>query len=166
MRIYWLPIFEKGKIGMMARPRGNEWLSDEVFKLKNYGVDCVVSLLTPDEIMELELDEEKAFCQELGINFINFPIEDRSIPKQFNDFIRLISLLENDLKAGQRVVIHCRMGIGRTALVTAAILLRDGIAADEVFAHLSKVRGLSMPDTEEQKLWIKKWELEIRNSRI
>lgn len=35
VKIYWLHNFENGsKLGIMARPRGNEWLEGEIISLK------------------------------------------------------------------------------------------------------------------------------------
>jgi hypothetical protein len=39
----------------MARPRGNDWLSDEMDGLREAGTDVLVSMLTPDEVTGLDL---------------------------------------------------------------------------------------------------------------
>ncbi len=45
-KIYWIDKFENGgAIGIMPRPRGNDWLADEVKRLKETGVNTIVSLL-------------------------------------------------------------------------------------------------------------------------
>ena len=55
-KIYWLHTFENAaKIGIMARPRGNDWLEDEIIHLKNQNVNVLVSLLERSEIEELNL---------------------------------------------------------------------------------------------------------------
>ncbi len=56
MRIHWIDQFEKGNIGMMSRPRGNEWLEDEIKKLTLFDVSMVVCLLERTEISELEIE--------------------------------------------------------------------------------------------------------------
>ena len=45
VRIYWIDDFESGRLGIMPRPRGGDWLEDEIRSLKVSGVDAVVSLL-------------------------------------------------------------------------------------------------------------------------
>jgi len=37
----------------MARPRGGDWLQDEILALKRSGISILVSLLTPEEEDEL-----------------------------------------------------------------------------------------------------------------
>ncbi len=57
--IYWIKTPGKGKVGIMPRPRGDDWLEDEIISFKKAGVSVVVSLLTLPEIKELFLSEEK-----------------------------------------------------------------------------------------------------------
>jgi hypothetical protein len=44
-----------GKLGTMARPRGNDWLGDEMEALRDVGLDVLVSMLTSTEAADLEL---------------------------------------------------------------------------------------------------------------
>jgi hypothetical protein len=41
-----------GKISILARPRGGDWLLDEAKAIREVGVDIVVSCLTHEEEME------------------------------------------------------------------------------------------------------------------
>ena len=153
-RIYWLPDQPKGRLGMMARPRGNDWLADEIQHLKMNKVCIVVSLLEKDEAYELGLQKEPLICLQSGIELISFPIPDRSTPEDKKSFINLARQLLEKLNTGQNITIHCRMGIGRTALLCAAILVLQGADPATVFEHLSAARTLKVPDTQEQKKWL------------
>ena len=42
---------------MLPRPRGGDWLADEIRSLRACGVDVLVSLLTGEEVGELDLAE-------------------------------------------------------------------------------------------------------------
>ena len=154
MRIYWLNEFEKGDLGMMARPKGNDWLKDEIITLKELGICSIVSLLESNEEIELEIEKEKELCEHLNIDFICFPIRDRKVPKDDDSFIQLISRINHKLYHGEKIVVHCRMGIRRTSMVAAGVLIKNGIDANAVFNLLSKIRTLSVPDTREQKQWV------------
>ena len=69
VKIYWLHSFENtSKLGTMARPRGNEWLEEEVLSLKKQNVQLIVSLLDRNEIYELGLKKESEICSNLGID--------------------------------------------------------------------------------------------------
>ncbi|MEQ9209713.1 MAG: hypothetical protein RLN96_07720, partial [Pseudomonadales bacterium] len=52
-----------------------------------------------------------------------------------------------------RVVLHCWAGIGRSGLLAATILVRMGHDSETVFDLVSKARGESIPETQEQEHW-------------
>jgi hypothetical protein len=60
--LYTVQGLSTGKVSIMARPRGGDWLFDEVKALHASGVDILVSLLTSEEVSELDLEEEAVFC--------------------------------------------------------------------------------------------------------
>ena len=76
-RIYWISTnCEELTIGVMARPRGGDWLESEIRNLKNQGVATLVSFLTSSEEDELELTEERKISLSNSVNFFSFPIND------------------------------------------------------------------------------------------
>lgn len=65
VKIYWIHQFENNaRVGIMARPRGNEWLKDEITSLQKQKVSVLVSLLEMEEVIELGLREEESLCAE------------------------------------------------------------------------------------------------------
>jgi len=96
----------------------------------------------------------KRICQKWGIEFLSFPIKDVNIPKNENEFIQLAKNLASRINENQKVVMHCRMGIGRASILAAAIMINLGCDEKNVFQNISKFRKLQVPDTEEQKNWI------------
>lgn len=155
-KIYWLHTYDGGnRLGIMARPRGNEWLEQEIKQFKTSGVDVIVSLLEKEEIYELGLREEGQYCTHHELDFIHFPIKDRSVPVSVADTNKVVLSIHNALMQGKDVVIHCRMGIGRSAIIAGAVLLKTGGRAADILKHIGQVRGLTVPDTEEQVAWLK-----------
>lgn len=155
-KIYWIHQFDNAaKLGIMARPRGGDWLADEITNLKKHNVGLLVSLLEKEEISELGLRQQETLCKSNGIEFINFPIADRDIPKTSDKDDWLVDYLRNKLQAGTFVVIHCRIGIGRSSIIAASVLLKAGLKADQVITDISKIRGLKVPDTDKQLQWLK-----------
>ena len=45
-KIYWIneTIISENRMGTMARPRGNDWLADEIKGLKIQKVNCLIAL--------------------------------------------------------------------------------------------------------------------------
>jgi protein-tyrosine phosphatase len=138
----------------MARPRSGEWLPDEIQTWRDADVDVVVSLLTNDEREELDLRDEPLLCEQHGLTFISYPIQDRHVPTQMNEAKSVIDALARHMIEGRHIAIHCRMGIGRSAMIAAATLVALGEATERAFAMVQEARGYEVPDTAEQREWV------------
>lgn len=114
-----------------------------------------MSLLERTEVYELGLASEAELCAMAKIKFINFPIPDREIPRFNAPVDELVNELRDLLSEGHSIAIHCRMGIGRSSIIAAAILLQKGNEVKDVIELISKARGLTVPDTEEQLNWLR-----------
>ena len=151
---YWIEGPWKGGLAILPRPRGGDWLEDEVSGWQGSGIDVVVSLLMPDEVTEFGLEEEKALCEAYGIEFVSFPIEDRGVPSSESATTALVHKLDHSLERGQTVGLHCRQGIGRSALLAASLLVASSVEPKQAFDRIAAARGLSVPDTFEQERWV------------
>jgi protein-tyrosine phosphatase len=153
--LYWIEQAGPGKLAIFPRPRGEDWLADEVRDWATAGLQVIVSLLTAEEVAELGLTQEAELCQTHGLEFISFPIIDRSVPTSRKETLRLASRLADLLKVGKHIGIHCRQGVGRASLVAACTLIQTGLNADAAFALIGAARGLAVPETPEQERWVK-----------
>jgi protein-tyrosine phosphatase len=151
--IFWISNAWEFGLAIMPRPRGGDWLLDEVRDWQEAGINIVVSCLEPHETEELDLLGEAAACARLGIEFITLPLPDVQVPPSEERVIEMVRRLNQDLSAGRRVAIHCRMGIGRSSVVAACVLMSRGLASNEAFELISRARGLTVPDTQAQKDW-------------
>jgi protein-tyrosine phosphatase len=113
-----------------------------------------VSLLTDAEAIELNLTAEASKCRKHGLSFISCPIEDRAVPGDTAAAADLIERLRLEPMAGKVVGIHCRMGIGRSAMIAAALLGTLGTPPEEAFRRIAAARGCEVPDTPEQRSWV------------
>jgi len=154
-KLYWIDSPGKGRIAISARPRGGDWLEDEVKGLQEAGVDVLVSLLTPEEVKDLELEKESSFSRAHGMEFLSLPIADRGTPRSQSEAERFVQNLHNDLAKGRAVAIHCRQGIGRSGMIAAAVLIADGATPNDAVERISKSRGLPIPETFDQLEWEK-----------
>ena len=140
-RLHWIDLSAGRRMAIMARPRPDDWL------------DVDVSLLEPEEVSELGLQREAALCRTHGIEFLSFPIADRGVP-ELPDAIKIASCIAAGIADGRSIAIHCRAGIGRSSIVAACAMICSGIEAGDALTLLKEARGLSVPDTEEQRDWI------------
>jgi len=158
-KLYWFDNLNiDAKLGISSRPRGNDWLEDEIKHFKNSGVNILVSALTSSEIYELELDNEKEYCEKYGIRYLSYPIRDRDVPdsqKLFYEFTQQLSL---ELLQSKNIIIHCRQGIGRSSLLAAGVYrhIKEQNASD-IFKEITLYRTSQVPDTKEQISWLDKW---------
>jgi protein-tyrosine phosphatase len=137
----------------MAKPRGDDWLDDELRALRRAGVDVLVCALPDPERQELGLAGEAQAAERAGLEFVTIPIADRSVPDPDAVVPRLRELVGR-LEAGGHVVCHCRFGIGRASLLAAALLVLEGVYPQEAWRRLASARGQRVPDTDEQRRWI------------
>jgi len=142
-----------GRLSTMARPRGGDWLEDEMAWLRQAGTDALVCMLTASEIRELDLTEEAAAAEAAGTRFIGLPTPDRGTP-DLQQFRALVANLAADLENGQHVVVHCRVGIGRSSLVAGGVLVDQGMPPSAAWTRISDARGLAVPHTPEQRPWL------------
>jgi protein-tyrosine phosphatase len=152
--IYRIPGPWLGELAILARPRGCDWLEDEIRDWRDAGLQVIVSLLAADETLELGLAQEADMAERCGLRFISFPIEDYGVPTSENAVEELVAELEGLLADGKHIGIHCRQGIGRSSLVTACLLVKAGQNVDASFQQISDSRGLTVPDTADQRKWV------------
>jgi protein-tyrosine phosphatase len=59
------------------------------------------------------------------------------------------------MSKGEAIAIHCRAGIGRSAIIAGAILSLHGLQLPKILERLTKARGLPVPETQDQMEWLK-----------
>ncbi len=157
MSLYWIDHPAGHRLAIMARPRAGDWLEDEIARWRNAGVDLVVSLLESEEVADLELQREAMLCRAAGIDFVSFPIPDRGVPPSFTETRTLTEMI--GMRGGEHAVaIHCRAGIGRSALIAGMVLVLAGMSTADALDAIGRARGLIVPDTDAQIEWLRRFE--------
>lgn len=152
--LYWVDGPWPGKLAISARPRGGDWLQDEMTNWRRAGIKTVVSLLTPEEESELDLASEETDAAAQGIAFISFPIPDRRAPASEAEIAKVLEKLAAALSAGNHAVVHCRQGIGRAGLVASCLLVSKGWDVATAVERIGEARGVPVPETSEQRHFI------------
>lgn len=162
-KLYWVNGPWRGRLALAARPRGGDWLGDEMSAWHQSGVNTVVSLLEPSEERSLQLDRESHEARARGMTFLSFPIPDREVPKSEASVGKLIEVLDAELTRGNNAVIHCRQGIGRSGLIAACLLMSKGRSSGAALAELSQTRGVVVPETQQQREWVERFASTLAN---
>ncbi len=152
--MYWVPGPWLGKLAVAPRPRGGDWLNDDIAGWRQAGIDTILSTLTPTEVQDLDLTLECERVEANGLRFLSLPISDREVPDSRAAMLAVTDALERDLSGGKNVLIHCRQGIGRSGLIAACLLIDSGLPVEEALRILSSARGLPVPETAEQREWL------------
>jgi protein-tyrosine phosphatase len=159
--VFWIGA-TNGAIGSMLaivlRPRGDEWLEDEMRRLKLNGVQTIVSMLESWEAEGLGLAREEQLAGQNGLNFLSYPISDRETPSDISSFYRFAAALADRVRGGERIGVHCRGSIGRSTVMAASVLIHLGWKPTEALKAIALARGCPVPDTEEQRDWILAYE--------
>jgi protein-tyrosine phosphatase len=113
-----------------------------------------VLFLTAAEEDDLDLKNEAREVKAQGMDFLSFPIEDRQVPSSEAGAAAVLEQLDTELSTGKNAVVHCRQGIGRTGLMAACLLVAKGFDPETAVKEVSSVRGLPIPETQEQRQWI------------
>jgi len=153
-KLHWVDGPWPGKLAVAARPRGGDWLEDEIASWHGAGIDTVLSLLTPEEEQSLDLTDEASEVKARGMNFMQLLIPDREVPGSESEVSAVLEQLNDKLASGRNVMIHCRQGIGRSGLVATCLLVTNGLDAKTAVKNISAARGVPVPETKEQRQWI------------
>ncbi|HYB33576.1 MAG TPA: ADP-ribosylglycohydrolase family protein [Steroidobacteraceae bacterium] len=101
----------------------------------------------------------------LEIDYLRKPIPDHGLPAEPGHMGETLLCLRQALRAGRVVYLHCRAGIGRTAMVAGCLLVEQGLSGDEALAELNRVWQQSaraedwpaVPETKEQADYVRQW---------
>jgi protein-tyrosine phosphatase len=156
--IFWIEGDPPAALAIVLRPRGDDWLKDELLYLQRSGIGTLVSMLEPDEGESLGLAEERTLAEEIGLKFLSFPIPDRQVPAEVRAMSDFASELARRLRAGESIGVHCRASIGRATVAAASTLVHFGWKPLDSLAAIEAARGCMVPDTEEQRRWILNYE--------
>lgn len=152
--MYKVGTMGKGFLAVMACPTLDPEAPASIGNIARLGIRQVVSLLEPTEARNLGLEGERLEVKAHGMEFISLPIPDMGVPASVDDFSQVAQMLFTQVCAGINTLVHCRAGIGRSGLMSAAVLLHAGMSVDEAFDYVSKMRGIRVPETGEQRYWL------------
>jgi protein tyrosine phosphatase (PTP) superfamily phosphohydrolase (DUF442 family) len=101
----------------------------------------------------------------LSVATFNFPMPDAGVPATCAQVDALLDVLDAALANGETVYVHCRSGVGRTGMVLALHLVRQGYAPSEALRVVqaawrrdarSRVYARS-PQTERQRGFVRSY---------
>ena len=125
-----LPDQVSGRLYLHAMPGRHEKFEQFVSEAQRVKLDVVVCLASESEVRSKSPTYSAArSSQTFPFPTRNFPIEDFGVPsvEERPAFRHFVQQIAGELHAGKAVLIHCRMGIGRTGTVATCVLLELGL---------------------------------------
>ncbi len=157
MEIYPIPNLFNSLIALAPCPLGNEKLADEIKSLQQQNYKLVISMLTDEEQEKHGLTAESEQCAIHGITYLNYPIRDEVADSDSAtiEFVVKVVTHIKQLPNDDKILFHCRGGVGRSSMMIALVMANFGHDVDEVLAKVTHVRGEQAPESDEQLHWVR-----------
>lgn len=126
---------------------------DDIHRLATIGITRVVD--TRSEYR----DDEHALAVH-GIQLLHLPTPD-TYPLTIEQLRDGTDWVTRQIEAGEKVLIHCEHGVGRSVLLTAAALVAGGMSADDAMALVQRGRWQAAPN-HRQMLRLQEFERALR----
>jgi protein-tyrosine phosphatase len=140
------------------------WLRDldiDCERLVEWGASTVITLMEQHELNDLSVEPLPGALAARNIAWRHLPIEDTGVPDEA--FIRRwkseCAQRHAALSNGERMVLHCKGGLGRTGLVAAMICIERGMDATSAIARVRAVRKGAI-ETRGQERFVRGWALQ------
>ena len=125
--------------------------------IARWGASTVLTLIEAHELTELQVERLPAELAERNIAWHHLPIPDQDVPDE--RFLKAWPTLSGELHAllagGQRILIHCRGGLGRTGLVAACLLVERGFQANAAIRRVRAARPHAV-ETRAQEAYVER----------
>lgn len=139
----------EGRLGLTLCPGKkdplNGWdrdLQEDLRVIRNWGASMIISLIEPHEFDLLQVPEFGDSAARVGISWIHLPIRDVDVPDERfeSGWSAIRPEIHHRIGTGERILIHCRGGLGRTGLVAARILVERGCLPRDAVHRVRAVR--------------------------
>lgn len=103
-------------------------LERDLAEIKAWGASALASLVENYEFEVLAVADFAEKVQDSGIEWHHVPIMNRDVPyAAFEErWITSGRVLRQRLRRGERIVLHCKNGLGRTGMIAARLLVELG----------------------------------------
>ena len=120
-----LPLGLDGSLFRSPMPFGPYDAAEQLWPAyQDENIDLVVVLTEPQEYLVYTGGDLPVFYRQSGLEVITLPIRDFATPSEPDSFDETLNQIENALREGRNVAVHCLAGLGRTGIVAACLAAR------------------------------------------
>jgi protein-tyrosine phosphatase len=137
MRVLQLPEDVSGRLWLAAMPERIEPWDSFLATVRRTGLTQVVCLNPLDEVAQDAPAYHAAIAHgRLPFAWRHLPMRNYGLADDEAAWADGVRAVAADLRAGQRVLLHCAAGIGRTGTVAACVLKALGLPGPEALARV------------------------------
>ena len=131
------------------------------------GVTCFIDLTEPDEFPSYEMLLPFETPSGRRVEYLRESIPDHDVPADRETMARILAMLDGALEAGHRVYLHCRAGVGRSAMAVGCWLAeRNPGGGEAALAELNdywqqclqSCTWQHVPETDAQADFVRSWQ--------
>jgi protein-tyrosine phosphatase len=128
-----------------GRSRGFELprnLADDLAAIEAWGASTLLSLVEAQEFARLGVPDFADQVERTSLRWLHVPIADMATPGAgaLAAWQAQREALGKALQRGDRVLVHCAAGLGRTGMLVARLLVDAGLTSDEAITHVRRAR--------------------------
>ena len=132
--------------------------------MERNNVESIVPLMPIQDIYQFYGYDLIEVYEDSNLNVIHYPIDDYDVPQDFKTFDYFLNEIGEALQQSS-VLIHCSAGLGRTGLVTAALLIKyKEYGAKHAIDAVRKSRYGTV-ETLEQEMFLAKYDYYINGAQ-
>jgi len=130
-------------------------LAVDLSAIKAWGATTIVCLMEEFELDMLGVADLPAAAQDAGLQWVHLPIVDVSIPGPGFEqaWATEGAKLRSMLAEGQKILIHCRGGLGRSGMIAARLLIEGGLTPAEAVTLVRRHRPGAI-ETRDQEQYV------------
>ena len=137
LRLVQLPHPARGSLLLSAMPGRFESLLDFEEQARAAGLAMIVCLTQRNEVDGLSPEYALAIRERaLPCEWMNVPIPNFGVPADADAFRDAIELVAARVRSGDRVLLHCAAGIGRTGSAAACVLKSLGLGTADALKRV------------------------------
>jgi ADP-ribosylglycohydrolase len=173
LRVDWVPLADvpgladaPGALGMTLLPgkkrlgySGPQWRDPVADARRLRDVHGCATFLLLVEDVDLAMSRARGTIPALeaaGVRVVRHPVPDMDVPADADAFRVTLDDVLARIRAGERVVVACRGGLGRTGTAAACLLVDGGVPPDEAIARVRAVRPGTV-ERRSQELFVRAW---------
>ena len=143
---------------MTASPLNLSWITDDLAvggSFSAHDAERLARELRVKAVVDLRVEacDDAAVLDRHGIAFLHLPTEDHCAVA--GPMLEAgVAFVNRHLAAGERVLIHCQHGIGRSALLGLCVLVSRGHAPLEALRLAKARRSLVSPSPAQYEAWV------------